>query len=161
MSDLDAVALGSIVWSRTRGVIAGDRFGGMVVDVGLHDDGSPYAIILRELPVGEVKVQVYYRGGDKPKLPRVARLDRIDVADIDPDSVERPDGTRMEGWAKKAILGEVVLPGRTFELVVAAGSLYEAAKQVHVASRTGRQSERDAINEELERRRSEREGLAS
>lgn len=131
LTSIDALAVGSIVWGK-RGEVEGDREGGMVVDFGLHADGSAYVEVLSEVPQREIRVQVFHGGAKTPKTYRVARLARINLDDIDAGLLGdiEPRTARMEGWANKALLGEVLLPGHPFELAVVAARLFEAAREV-------------------------------
>lgn len=151
MTDLDTLAIGSTCASTTVTTDGSSALFGMCCEIGLHEDtGEPYVVLLNEVPSREVRVAVYHQGASKPKTPGVARLRRVDLADIDPASIEEPNVSRMQGWAKKALLGEVVLPGETFALAVIAGMLFQEARNL-----SNRQ------HEQWEAERAEREGLAS
>lgn len=151
LSDLDLLSIGCTLATVTKDVHGHPASFGLVVDVGMHEDtGKPYVEVLQEVPHREVKVAVYYKGAKVPKMVNVARLNRLDLEEVDPDTVEAPNISRMQGWAKKALAGELVLPGRHFHLAIIAAQLYEAAEQVQQADRERRESEA-----------MEREGLAS
>jgi hypothetical protein len=156
-SDLDRIAIGSLVWSNKQRTTEGvATIGGCVVDVGLHlDTGEPYVDVLDE-GVARVKVQVKADGAKEWKSVRPAAVRRIDLADIDPTTIMEPSVVRMQGWARKALLGEAVLPGHTFALVVVAGTLLQAANALTEVEREARQSRVDDFNAELEERREAR-----
>lgn len=166
-TDLDGIAVGCKVWSTQHRDVTTDAAtrGGTVVDVGMHEDtGKPYVMYLQVLTAKEVRVCVYWKGATNPKTPLVARLERMDLDEVDPDTIEAPNVTRMEGAAKQAMLGAVLLPwGRDSHLALlgAAGVLLEAGKAVTGATKARQLEEQAAVNAELEAKRAEREGLAS
>lgn len=134
LTDLDQITVGTTLASSAVTTDGKAQTFGMVVDFGLHEeDGSAYVEVLEEVPHREVRVCAYFRGAKVPRSIGVARLRRIDLADVDPVSVEEPRISRMQGWAKKALAGEVVLPGEHFALAVIAAQLYEAAEQLQAA----------------------------
>lgn len=130
LTDLDGVVVGALVASTTVDTKGFPAVFGMVVDCGCHDDGRPYAELLVEVPPREARCEVYFRSAAKPKTYNVAKLTRLDFADIKPDGIEEPSAIRMEGWARKAALGWA-LNGGSHELLYAAGSLYLAAKTLY------------------------------
>lgn len=140
LTDLDSLRVGSTCASLVTDVHGSASTFGMVVDFGVHEDGKPYVVLLSEVPQSEIRVQVYHHGAAKPKQPGVARLRRLDLDEIDPASVEEPILSRMQGWATKAILGEAVLPGEPYALVIIAGSLYQEVRRLAEAEKERRAS---------------------
>lgn len=165
LMDLDSLAVGSMVWSRAVDTDGVSTRGGVVVDFGMHEeDGKPYVVHLEELTAKEVRVCVYWSGSKTPKTPHVARLGRLDLDQIEPSTVEAPNVTRMEGWAKKAMLGAVLLPwgkDNHLALIGAAGALLAAGKELTSSLKARQLEEQAAVNAELEQRLAERQGLAS
>lgn len=123
------IQIGSIVWDATvvdeNGV---STRGGMVCDVGITDDGTPYVEVLDESAIRTL-VQTREPGVKQWTNRRPAGLRRIMLANIDPASVVPPSAPKMHGWVGKALLG-AALSSRldTFALVVAAGTLAQEAR---------------------------------
>ena len=161
-SNLDQIRIGSMVWSDKHrdGATGMSTRGGIVVDVGIYEDtGKPYVVHLQELTPQEVRVHVYWRGAKQAKSVNVARIERLELAEVDPETIDAPSVTRMEGWAKKAILGAALLPwGKDshFALIGAAGALLSAAGEITAELRAKTQARVDDFNAELEERRAAR-----
>lgn len=141
LTELDGITVGTTLASLTKDVHGAAVTFGMVIDFGLHEeDGSAYVEVLEEVPHREIRLCAYFKGAKTPRSIGVARVRRIDLADVDPESIEEPRISRMHGWAKKALAGEVVLPGRHFHLAVIAARLYEAAQAVQEADEERRRA---------------------
>lgn len=162
MTDLDAVAIGCIVWSakhRKAGEGSESTQGGMVVDVGLYEDtGGAYVEVLDE-SVPNTRVQFRTEGSKTWRPMRPAGLRRIDLAEVDETAITEPDIQRMHAWAKKALLGACVMPwGAHYghDLVVAAGTLLLEAKRIGEAEQARVGEHVAEFNEQLEATRAAR-----
>lgn len=161
MTDLDSLVVGATCASRAVDTNGVPVTFGMVVDVGVHEDtGAPYVDLLVEVPRREIALDVKYQGA-KPKAVGLARMSRLDLTEVDPATVEEPQPSRMEGWARKALHGEALLPGHAFVLGYAATTLLQGARTVNTERHAGTQSIVDEFNEALAAKRAEREERAS
>jgi hypothetical protein len=162
MTDLDGITVGCKVWSAKHrdGATGEATRGGTVVDVGIYEDtAKPYVVYLQVLTPREVKVAVYWGGAKTPKSPLVASLARMDLDEVDPETIEEPNVTRMEGAAKQAMLGAVLLPwgkDNHLALIGAAGVLLDTGKTMTVATKAAQLERQAVVNAELEERREAR-----
>lgn len=131
-TDIDHLAIGSIAYSAQREHL--DNLPAstwLVVDLGVHDDGSPYVDVLEEVPVAEVRVDVRRANAKQPTAVRLAVLRRVDLAEV--SSAEEPSAQIMDAWAVKAAWGALAGHGRRAHidwplLYVAAGLMDEAKR---------------------------------
>lgn len=136
MADLDDIAIGCIVWSNAQDADGNAAFGGMVVDVGVWDDEEHYVEILDPSRCGFI-IESRKKGSRHPKSHRTVGLRRVALRDLRADGTEPASPGKMEAFASAALVSTAVThpQSATWELVIAAGKLYEARAELLAAER--------------------------
>lgn len=132
----DNVAIGSIVWSTAVDGDGHAAFGGIVVDVGVWDGGEEYVEIL-DPGACDFLIESRKRGSRHPKSHRTVGLRRLALSDLNVEATEPPSPNKMEAFASAALVSTAVtLPYTSaWELVIAAGKLYEVRAAIYAAGR--------------------------